>query len=54
MIDIFTIVVTTGAIMFVIVRAVALDRKLPWFAPPAAGTDRTRTPHATPPWRRTR
>ena len=31
MLDLFGIVVSTAAIIFIIVRAAALDRTLPWF-----------------------
>ncbi|MDQ2803230.1 MAG: hypothetical protein M3Y41_11280 [Pseudomonadota bacterium] len=63
MIDNLTILSTTLAILFVVVRALRLDRTMPWFQarsepdpkPAAEPRDRRRqVAPAPPPWRRTR
>jgi hypothetical protein len=36
MVDMLAIMLVTGACLYVTIRAVMLDRMLPWFVPPAA------------------
>ena len=54
MIDLLCILFTTGMILMVVVRAVMLDRTLPWFRAIAPNADPTPAPSGRPSSRRDR